>query len=136
MHKRIGGPAILALTAVISGCAAFQSAEPVSPEMSLARQSVKIYDVMPSNATPIEQVSATACNGTREVATDRLLFKASERGANGITQLACTSEGFSFACFSSESCTGTAINVVAPPPAPPPQLRGPKPKAKKKKGAR
>jgi hypothetical protein len=131
MRKLIAGPAILATIAVVSGCAIFQSPEPVSTEMIAARQNVKLYDVIPPNGAPIEQASATACNGTREEATDKLILIASQRGANGIAQLVCTSRGFSFSCFSSATCTGTAINVVAPPPPPPPVLRGTKPKRKR-----
>jgi hypothetical protein len=132
MHKRISGSTTIALITVVSGCATFQSPEPVSPETMTLRQSVKTYEVTPPNSTPIEQISATACNGTRETATDKLLAMVSERGGNGLTQLVCTSEGFSFSCFSSSTCTATAIKVVTPPPAPPPVLRRTKPKPKKK----
>jgi hypothetical protein len=132
MRKLIAGSVIFAAFTVVSGCAMLQSPDPITPEITLARQNVKIYDVMPANGTPIEQMNATACNGTQEAATDKLLIRVSQRGGNGIVQLVCTTGGFSFSCLSSVTCTGTAINVVAPPPPPPPVLRRTKSKAKKK----
>ena len=134
MRKLIAGPAIIGAIMGVSGCAVFQPPEPISPEMTAARQIVKIYDTAPANSSPIEQIDATACNGTRELATDKLLARASGLGANGLSQMSCRTGGFSFSCMSSETCIGTAIKVVEPPPQPPPKLRGPKPKAKKKKG--
>ena len=133
MRTIIVRPAVLGAIIVVSGCAVFQPPEPISPELTAARQIVKIYDTAPPNSSAIEQIDSTACNGTRELATDKLLTKASELGANGISQLSCRTGGFSFSCMSSETCIGTAIKVVEPPPQPPPKLRGPKPKAKKKK---
>jgi hypothetical protein len=123
--------AILATTTVISGCTIFQPPEPISAELTAARQTVKIYDTTPPNSSPVEQIDATACNGTRELATDKLLTKASELGANGVSQLSCRTGGFSFSCMSSETCIGTAIKVVEP--SPPPQLKRAKTKPKPKK---
>ena len=131
MRKLIAGPAIIGAIMGVSGCAVFQPPEPISPEMTAARQIVKIYDTAPPNSSPIEQIDATACNGTRELATDMLLTKASELGANGVSQLICRTGGFSFSCMASETCIGTAIKVVEPPP--PPKLKGPKTKPKPKK---
>jgi hypothetical protein len=135
MRKLIGGPAILVAIAAISGCTSIPTSEqPVSTDMSLARQNVKIYDAMPQYGTAIDQVSVSLCDGSREAATDRLLAITNQRGGNGIIQLACTSEGMSFSCWSKNSCTATAIKVSEPPPPPPPKKRGkaPPPKPKKK----
>jgi hypothetical protein len=131
MGKLIAGPAVIATIVVINGCTIFQPPETVSVETTTARQNVKLYDVIPPNGTPIEQISATACNGTREAATDKLIALTSQRGGNGIAQLLCSSEGFSFSCWSSTTCTATAINVVTPPPPPPTLRKRAKPKAKK-----
>jgi hypothetical protein len=130
MRKRIAGLAVLGMIAAVSGCTSVPSEQPTSAELVTARQSVKIYDVMPPNGTPIEQVTATECNGTREAATDKLIVLTSQRGGNGLAQLLCKSEGFSFSCLSSSICTGTAIKVVAPPPPPPPKKLV-KPKSKR-----
>jgi hypothetical protein len=131
MRKLIAGFAVVATIAILSGCTTVPSEQTVSAELAAARQNVKIYDVMPPNSTPIEQVTATECDGTREAATDKLLVLTSQRGGNGLAQLACKSEGFSFSftCMSSSTCTGAAIKVVQPPPPPPPKkLVKPKPK--------
>jgi hypothetical protein len=99
----------------------------------VTRQNVKIYDVMPPYSTPIEQITATACDGSREVATDRLIAITVQRRGNGLLGLACRSEGFSFSCWSSSTCTATAINVAPPPPPPPPPPPRKKGKHKPKK---
>jgi hypothetical protein len=126
-------PAILAGIMVLTGCATFQSDEPVSPETAMARQNVKLYEVIPPYGKPIGQISATACNGTQDAATDKLLVAAQNRGSNGLAQLTCYKEGFSFSCFSSTTCSGIAISV-APPPPPPPVMppKHKKPRIKKK----
>ncbi len=131
MRKLIAGPAIFATIAVISGCTSLYSSSspPVAPDMSLVRQTVKIYDVMPEYGTPIEQISASICDGTPEMATNRLIDITLQRGGNGLMQLACRTEGISFSCWKTATCTGTAINVAPPPPPPPP----PPKRAKKKK---
>jgi len=101
----------------------------------MARQNVKIYEAPPPFSTPIDQITAAACGGTREEATDRLLAITFQRGGNGLVDLACRSAGFSFSCWSSETCTATAIKVAPPPPPPPPPRRTkhkPKPKPKPK----
>jgi hypothetical protein len=132
MRKVAVTPAILAGIMVLTGCATFQSDEPVSPEISLARQNVKLFEVIPPYGKPIGQISATACNGTQDAATDKLLVAAQSRGGNGLAQLTCYKEGFSFSCFSSTTCSGIAINVAPPPPqvVVPPKHK--KPRIKKK----
>jgi hypothetical protein len=132
MRKLIAGTTILVMIVLVSGCTSVQPPQDASMEMAGARQNVKLYDVMPPYGSPIEQISATACNGTRERATDRLISIASQRGGNGLVQLSCREEGISMACWSSATCTGMAINVVAPPPPPPPPPKRAKPKAKKR----
>jgi hypothetical protein len=134
MRKLIAVPAVLGAILLVSGCSSVPEQQLSSVDTATARQNVKIYDAIPPNGTPIEQLSATACNGTSEAATDRLIALTSQRGGNGIAQLSCTAEGISLACWSSAICTGMAINVVEPPPkpvAPPPKRAKPKPKAKK-----
>jgi hypothetical protein len=133
MRKLIAGPLVLASLLAVGGCAGLGSSPPPGPimEMTAARQNVKIYDVMPQYSTPIEQITATACDGTEAVATNRLLDITLQRGGNGLTGLACRSEGMSFSCWKSSTCTATAINVAPPPPPPPPPPRRivkPKPK--------
>ena len=98
--------------------------------LATARQNVKVYDAIPPNATPIDQISATACDGTQKVATDKLIALTSQRGGNGIAQLSCTSEGMSFSCWSSATCTAVALTVVGPPVVPIKPAKRPKPKAK------
>jgi hypothetical protein len=132
MRKLIAGPTILAIIGLVSGCASVPPPEFDSTELAAARQNVKLYDEIPPNGSPIEQISATACNGTREAATDRLISITSQRGGNGLVQLSCTEEGISMACWSSATCTGMAINVVEPPPPPPPPPKRAKRKAKKR----
>jgi hypothetical protein len=132
MRKQFIGPAVLVTIAVVSGCTNVPSEQPVSMDMAMARQNVKMYDAMPQYGTAIEQVSASICDGTRAAATDRLISRTSQRGGNGLVQLACTSEGMSFSCWSTVTCTGMAINVVQPPPPPPPPPKKVKPKAKKR----
>jgi hypothetical protein len=132
MRKLIAGPTILAIIGLVSGCASVPPPELDSTELAAARQNVKLYDVMPPYGSPIEQISATACNGTRERATDRLISMTSQRGGNGLAQLSCTEEGISMACWSSATCTAMAINVVEPPPPPPPPPKRAKRKAKKR----
>ena len=87
---------------------------------------------MPQYGTPIEQITATACDGTDAVATNKLIDITLQRGGNGLTGLACRSEGMSFSCWKSATCTATAINVAPPPPPPPPpppkRVVKPKPK--------
>ena len=131
MRKLNAGLAVVGTIAVVTGCTTVPSEQPVSPELAMARQSVKIYDVMPQYGTPLGQISTTECNGTREAATDKLLVLTSQRGGNGLAQLICTSEGFSFSCFSSSTCTGMAIKVSEPPPPPPPPKKLVKPKPKR-----
>jgi len=133
MRKLIAVPAVLAAIILIGGCASVQPPPIASTEVAIAKQTVKIYDLAPPNASPIEQMNATAC-GSQEAATDQLIALTSQRGGNGIAQLSCKDEGFSMACWSSAStCTGTALVVTTPPPvAPPPKAkvkRRPKPKA-------
>lgn len=97
-----------------------------SVEMALARQNVKIFDLAPPNAVPLEQLRATACDGTQEVATDKLIALTSQRGGNGITQLSCKEDGMSWSCWKSATCTATALNIPPPPPvrpAPPPRRK-------------
>lgn len=133
---RIGflGPAVLATIMLVSGCASVPPPQTSSVDAAIARQNVKIYDAIPQYGTAIDQISATACNGTREAATDKLIALASQRGANGISQLSCTTEGISMACWSSATCTGTALTVTEPPPPKPVKPKGkPKAKAKAKK---
>ena len=132
MRKLIAGPTILAIIGLVSGCASVPPPQTASMDMATARQNVKLYDVMPPYGSPIEQISATACNGTRERATDRLISITSQRSGNGLAQLSCTEEGISMACWSSATCTGMAINVVEPPPPPPPPPKRAKRKAKKR----
>ena len=141
MRKLISASAVFGAIFFTGGCASVpsssqsvpSSSQIASTEVAVATQTVKIYDVAPPNASPIDQVSATACNGTREAATDRVIALASQRGANGITQLSCKTEGISLACWSSATCTAVALNV--PPPPPPPLVRAKrvKPKAKAKR---
>ena len=131
MRKLIAGPAVLATIVLFSGCTSVPPPPPApSMDLVMARQNVKIYDVLPPYSTPIEQITATACDGTSEVATDQLISITSQRGGNGLVQLSCTEEGISMACWSSATCTGMAINVVEPPPPPPPKRA--KRKAKKR----
>jgi hypothetical protein len=132
MRKLIAGPTILAIIGLVSGCASVPPPQLDSTELAAARQNVKLYDEIPPNGSPIEQISATACNGTRERATDRLISITSQRGGNGLAQLSCTEEGISMACWSSATCTAMAINVVEPPPPPPPPPKRVKRKAKKR----
>ncbi len=131
MRKIIIGPAVLAAIVLLSGCASVPSAPSTAMELATVRQNVKIYDVMPQYGKPIEQLTATACDGTREIATDKLMSMTSRRGGNGLTQLSCTSEDISLSCWKSATCTAMAINVVEPPP-PPPKKRAATPKAKKR----
>jgi hypothetical protein len=133
MRKQFIGPAVLVTIAVVSGCTSVPSQQPVSNDMAMTRQNVKMYDVMPQYGTPIEQISASICDGTRAAATDRLISMTSQRGGNGLVQLACTSEGMSFSCWSTTTCSAMAINVVEPPPPPPPKQQPAKPKPKAKK---
>ena len=132
MRKLIAASAVLGVIMLIGGCASVSSPPQVgSTEVALAKQTVKIYDVAPPNASPLDQISATACDGPRGAAMDQLLALTSQRGGNGMTQLSCKSEGMSMACWSSETCTAMALNVPPPPPPPPvvPAKRA-KPKAK------
>lgn len=105
------------------GTASVQTPQSGSVEMALAKQNVQIYDVAPPNASPLGQLNATACDGTREVATDKLIVMASQRGGNGVAQLSCKEEGISWSCWKSATCTGTAINIPPPPVIPPPTRR-------------
>ncbi len=133
MRKLISASAVFGAIFFTGGCASVPSSpEIASTDVAVAKQTVRIYDVAPPNASPIDQISATACDGTREAATDQVLKLASQRGGNGIAQLSCKSESMSMACWSSETCTATALNV---PPPPPPTLvpaKRVKPKAKAK----
>lgn len=134
MRKLIAGTAVLGAIILMGGCSSVPAPQTGSVDAAMARQTVKIYDVAPAYGNPIEQISATACNGTQEAATDKLMVLASQRGGNGITQLSCKSEGMSFSCWSSSTCTATALNVVEPPPPPPPPPKKKlKPRAKPKK---
>jgi hypothetical protein len=111
------------------GTASVSTPQSGSVEMALAKQTVKIYDVIPPNASPLGQLSATTCDGTREVATDKVIALTSQRGGNGITQLSCKEDGISWSCWKSVTCTATALNVPPPPPirpAPPPTRRNSK----------
>lgn len=132
MRKLITVTAVIGVIILMGGCASVQPPPIASTEVAIAKQNVKIYDAAPPNASPLEQISATAC-GTQEAATDQLIALTSQRGGNGIAQLSCKDEGFSLACLSSSTCTATALNVVEPPPPPPPPPKTkPKPKAKPK----
>lgn len=131
MRKLVVLLAMLGTIILLGGCASVSPPQIGSAELAVAKQTVKIYDVAPPNASPIEQLSATACEGTREAATDQLIALTSQRGGNGITQLSCRDEGISMACWSSAICTGTALVVTVPPPrpvAPPPKPAKRKPK--------
>ena len=123
MRKLIAGPAVLATIVLFSGCTSVPPPQGPSMDLVMARQSVKIYDMLPPYGTPIEQITATACDGTQEVATNKLIDITIQRGGNGLVQLACRTEGMSFSCWKSATCTATAINVVEPPPPPPPPKR-------------
>jgi len=143
MQKLFPVSVVLVMTISMSGCANLQTPEfglastetsqfgtasvPASGsvEMALAKQNVKIYDVAPPNASPLGQLSTTACDGTREVATDKLIAMTSQRGGNGIAQLSCKEEGISLYCWKSAACTGTALNIPPAPvrPIPPPTRR-------------
>jgi hypothetical protein len=130
MRRLIAGATTLATIAVVSGCTSIPPEPPPVIDMTM-RQNVKIYDVLPPFSTPIEQIAATVCGGSREMATDRLVGITVQRGGNGLMGLACRTEGISFSCWSSITCTATAINVAPPPPPPPPPPRRHKPKPKK-----
>ena len=131
MHKLIAASATLGAIIFIGGCASVPSSPQVGPsEAALAKQTVKIYDVAPPNASPLNQISASACDGPREAAVDKLLALTHQRGGNGITQLSCKSEGISMACWSSETCTAMALNVPPPPPPPVIPAKRAKPKTK------
>ena len=133
MRKLVVLLAMLGTIILLGGCASVSPPQIGSAELAVAKQTVKIYDVAPAYGNPIEQISATACDGTQEAATDKLMLLASQRGGNGIAQLSCKSEGMSFSCWSSSTCTATALNVVEPPPPPPPPPKKKlKPKAKPK----
>lgn len=84
-------------------------------------QTVVTYDVAPPNALSLGPVKASACNGTREIAVRRIQAAVSRQGGNGVTQLACNTEGISFSCWSSVTCEALALNV--PPPPPPPVVK-------------
>jgi hypothetical protein len=118
---------------LVGGCASVSAPPQIAPEeVALARQTVQIYDAMPQHASPLDQLSYTACDGTRATATNQLIAITAERGGNGLTQLSCRSEGMSFSCWSSTTCTGLALNVAPPPPPPPPPpKKHTKPKPKK-----
>jgi hypothetical protein len=133
MRKRLVVPAVVGAFILVGACTNVQPPPVDSMQLASARQSVKIYDAMPPNGTPIEQITATSCDGTRQAATDRLIFLASQRGGNGITQLSCTDQGISMACWSSATCSALAVNVVEPPPPPPvaPPRRRAAPRAKR-----
>ena len=133
MRKLNAVLAVVGTIAVITGCTSMPSEQPVpvTMDMGMARQSVKIYDVMPQYGSPLEQVSATICDGTRERTTDRIITLASQRGANGLLQPSCTTAGMSFSCWSTTTCSGMAIKIDEPPPPPPPKRGKPKPKPKR-----
>ncbi len=95
MRKLIAGATTLATIAVVSGCTSLPPPEPVV-DMTMARQNVKIYEVTPPFSTPIDQITAAACDGTREDATDRLLAITFQRGGNGLVGLACRNAGLLF----------------------------------------
>lgn len=118
MRKLVLVPVIVALFILSGACTNVRPPPVDSMQLAATKQTVKIYDAMPPYGTPIEQISATACEGTQEVATDRLLLLTNQRGGNGITQLSCRDQGISLACWSSVECTALAINVVEPPPPP------------------
>lgn len=130
MRKKFAGLAVVGTIAVISGCTSMPSEQPVPVpmDMPIARQNVRIYDVMPQYGSPLEQVTATICDGTRERTTDRILAMASQRGANGLLLPSCTTAGMSFSCWSTTTCSGMAIKIDEPPPPPPPKRGKPKPK--------
>lgn len=132
MRKLIAGSAIFATIAVIGGCTSLFSEPPPPAAPMVSRLDVKIYDVLPQYGTPIEPVSASVCDGTAETATNRLMDIAVQRGGNGIVQLSCRTEGISFSCWKSATCTATAIRVAPPPPPPPKPVVHAKPKPKKK----
>lgn len=134
MRKLFAVPAILGMIVLMSGCASVPESQTSSADVAVAKQTVKIYDVAPANSSPLDQISATSCD-TREAATDQLIATTSQRGGNGMAQLSCKDEGFTMACFSSTTCTATALVVTEPPPrpvVPPAKPKPAKPKAKKK----
>jgi hypothetical protein len=129
MRMFIGVPMALGTIILIGGCstdqmqmqtteqtqAQAQAPQAGSVESAMARQQVTVYDTIPPNGAPLEQLTATACDGTRAAATDKLIAMASQRGGNGIAQVSCKDEGISWACWSSATCTGLALNVTIPP---------------------
>lgn len=130
-------PAIFGALLVVTGCASMPEAQVRNTtETDAAKQTVKIYDVAPPNASPIGLITATACDGTREAATDALMLQSMQRNGNGITQISCQNGGMTMACWSTTICTATALAVTEPPPRPvapaPPQ---PTPKKKAKRAA-
>lgn len=132
MRKLIVVPAIVAAFILSSACTNVRPPPADSMQLAATRQTIKIYDEIPPNGTPIEQITATACDAPREVATDRLILLTSQRGGNAMTQLSCRDEGLSLACWSSATCTALALNVVEPPPPPVVRPKRSKPNVKKR----
>ncbi len=119
---------------IVAGCASSHDAamhtsasiEPgaeAEPTEMATLRTVQIYEIAPPTARPIGPISAESCDGSRDTATKRILASASERGANGITQLVCRSEGLSWGCLSTVKCEATALNVLPPPPPAPPAIK-------------
>ncbi|MDP2409442.1 MAG: hypothetical protein Q8M26_04055 [Pseudolabrys sp.] len=117
------GSGALACALLLAGCAS--GPEPAEVALTEPAANVIVYDIAPPNAQTLGPVQASACNGTREIATRQLQNLAARQGGNGLTQLVCRDEGFSLRCLSSTACTAVAVLVPPPqpPPAPPPRRR-------------
>jgi hypothetical protein len=142
MRKLISGPAVIAAVIFIGGCTSLPPPQSAPMDLAIARQNVKIYDILPPYSTPIEQITASACAKSWQTpdeevkgnAMDQLVSLTNQKGGNGLVLQSCRMEGWSFSCWSSAVCTATAIKVAPPPPPPPPpppRHRKPKPKPKK-----
>ena len=112
--------ALMGCSLLVAGCTSAMDRSLDASASVEPTQSVVTYDVAPPNALPLGPVTASVCDGTREVAVRRLLASVSSKGGNGLTQLTCNKEGMSFSCWSSVTCEATALNVPPPPPPPPP----------------
>ena len=102
-------------TVLLSGCASAPDAAMRAVATTGLDEGVKVYDVAPAGAQSLGPVTATACDGPREVATKRLLGLARNQGANGVSQLSCTDEGISWYCWSRSKCEAIALNIPPPP---------------------
>ena len=117
--------AALACTSFVAGCAGTAD-HPIDAAMTEPPPNVTIYDVQPPSALVLGPVSATACDGTQEMATRQLQVMVAKQGGNGLSQLKCRDAGMSLACWKQATCEGTALNV--PPPPPPPAKKRPRKK--------